>query len=63
MGMLKPMPLAYQIVEFYEWRMCSEACLDMSKAPKITIQQTLKISVLDLLDFFNAVRNEIEVVK
>ena len=63
MGVLKPMLLAYQIVEFYEWRMYNEACLDMPRAPKITIQQILRISVLEVLDPFNAVRNEMEVVK
>ena len=29
----------------------------MPKAPKITIEQSLRINVLDLLDFFNAVVN------
>ena len=43
--------------------MYNEACLDMPRAPKITIQQILRISVLEVLDPFNAVRNEMEVVK
>ena len=41
--------------------MYNEACLDMPKAPKINIQQTLIISVLDLLDFFNAIEDSSEI--
>ena len=41
--------------------MYNEACLGMPKAPKINIQQTLIISVLDLLDFFNAIENSSEI--
>ena len=33
----------------------------MPKAPKITILQSLRISVLDLLDFFNAPENSSEI--
>ena len=40
--------------------MYNEACLGMPKAPKITIQQSLRISVLDFLDFFNEVANSPE---
>ena len=41
--------------------MYNEACVGMPKAPKNKIQQALKISVLDLLDFFNAVGNSSEI--
>ena len=60
---LKPIPLAYQIVGFFKelylksYIRYNEACLGMPKAPKITIEQSLRINVLDLLDFFNAVVN------
>ena len=45
----------------YKWKMYNEACLGMPKAPKINIQQTLIIRVLDLLDFFNAIENSSEI--
>ena len=45
----------------YEWRMYSKACLSMPKAPKFTIQQTFRISALDLLDFFDAVGDSSEI--
>ena len=41
--------------------MYNEACVGMPKASKNKIQQALKISVLDLLDFFNAVGNSSEI--
>ena len=40
--------------------MYNEACPGHSKAPNVAIQQSLRISVLDLLDFFNAAGNNSE---
>ena len=47
MAVLKPLPLAYETVGFFR------------HAPRITIQQPLRISVLDRLDFFSAVGNSL----
>ena len=41
--------------------MYNEAFLGMPKSPKITILQSLTISVLDLLDFLHAVGNSSEI--
>ena len=67
MGVLKPMPLAYQIARFFKvLYLMNEECimrpaLACPRHPRSQFSNLSAISVSDLLDFLNAVENSSEI--